>query len=323
MKSIAVIGAGQLGSRHLQGLLKCKIQQEIYVLDPSNESLNLARLRANEISHEHNIHFVTDWTFLPQVLNLVIVSTSANVRENVVVQLIENYKVDFLVLEKVLFQQIESFSKVGNLIEKNQIKTWVNHPRRMFHSYQEIRQNLLNKTPRVYQVAGGNWGLACNALHFIDLFEYLSDTNLDSLDASWVDNQILPSKREGFIEFTGTVKGLLNDGSTFSITSFEGEPSAVTITAFDDENRYVIQESGTLCIYKFNKQSAFRAEVSPFVMEYQSDLTQRLASAIFENGECELPTFEHARRTHEAFIVTLLDKYNQIQKTNSNLLPIT
>ncbi len=323
MKTIAIIGAGQLGSRHLQGLLKYKIQQHIYVLDTSPDSLKLARQRADEISHQHRVHFVVDWTAIPQNIDLAIVATNSNVRESVVLRLLENFQVNFLVLEKVLFQSLRSFSKVGDLIGKKQIKTWVNHPRRMFESYHAIKQSLLKGTPRVYQVAGGNWGLACNALHFIDLFEYLSGTQLATLNATYLDDEILPSKRDGFIEFTGTVHGLLHDGSQFSITSFKGEPSAPTITLFDAENRYVIQEADTPCIYRFSKQNAFKVQTSNFVKEYQSALTERLASAILEIGDCDLPSFAHARLAHEKFIGPLLERYNQIQKTHSTILPIT
>ena len=323
MKTIAIIGAGQLGSRHLQGLLKYKTQQDIYVLDPSQDSLKVAHQRADEISHQHRLHFVADWTAIPQNIDLAIVATNSNVREAVVLRLLENFQVNFLVLEKVLFQSLGSFSRVGDLIEKKQIKTWVNHPRRMFESYHAIKQNLLEGTPRVYQVAGGNWGLACNALHFIDLFEYLSDSQVASLNASGIDNEILLSKRNGFIEFTGTVRGLLQDGSHFSITSFRGEPSAPTIVLFDAEDRFVIQEGGTPCIYRFSKQNAFEVQTASFLMEYQSTLTERLTYAILEQGVCELPSFSHARLAHEKFIIPLLDKYNQIQNTHSDILPIT
>ena len=43
MKISLIIGAGQLGSRHLQGLLKLTQEQVVYVLDPSNDSLSIAK----------------------------------------------------------------------------------------------------------------------------------------------------------------------------------------------------------------------------------------------------------------------------------------
>ena len=46
--NIAIIGAGQLGSRHLQGLKKAQLPMNIFVLDASEESLTICEQRYNE-----------------------------------------------------------------------------------------------------------------------------------------------------------------------------------------------------------------------------------------------------------------------------------
>ena len=98
MNRVAIIGAGQLGSRHLQGLLKSKSEQVIYVLDPSESSLKISRNRAQEIKNNHNLLFITDWNKLPNYLDLVIVSTGANVRSKVVSKLLTDFKVKNLII---------------------------------------------------------------------------------------------------------------------------------------------------------------------------------------------------------------------------------
>jgi pyrroline-5-carboxylate reductase len=45
-----IIGAGELGSRHLPGLLQYEPIQEIYVVDPSETALQIAQSRAAEIA---------------------------------------------------------------------------------------------------------------------------------------------------------------------------------------------------------------------------------------------------------------------------------
>ena len=42
MKTIAIIGAGQLGSRHLQALVAVDFPLTVQVVDPSNEALKIA-----------------------------------------------------------------------------------------------------------------------------------------------------------------------------------------------------------------------------------------------------------------------------------------
>lgn len=323
MKTNLIIGAGQLGSRHLQGLLKCNIPQIIYVLDPAVASLTVAQQRANEIDHTHKIHYVSDWHELPEYFNLVIVATNANMRERVTAQLLENHRVEFLVLEKVLFQELSSYRVIGDLIEQYQTKTWVNHPRRMFESYRAIKNILTPTTQKVYQVVGGDWGLGCNALHFIDLFVFLSGSSVAELEAEWLDQQISPSKRDGFIEFTGTIKGRLADGSQFFMASLNNQATRYTITLFDDQDRFIIQELETPQIYRFCQAHSFNLETLPFIWKFQSALTASLATDLFEKNTCDLPTYHEARHSHEIFIAALLDKYNQINGLSSQQLPIT
>ena len=63
MYQLAVIGAGQLGSRHLQGLAKANLEAEIWVVDVSQESLNIAQSRYNEVkSDKMKVHFITDFS---------------------------------------------------------------------------------------------------------------------------------------------------------------------------------------------------------------------------------------------------------------------
>src|SRR5690554_3304897 len=97
-----IIGAGQLGSRHLQGMLKYDNQlQSIYIIDPSKDALNISKERAYEIEHNHQLIFQQDWNDLPATFDVVIIATNSNVREKVITQLLNNYEVKHLILEKV------------------------------------------------------------------------------------------------------------------------------------------------------------------------------------------------------------------------------
>ncbi|MDA3779274.1 MAG: Gfo/Idh/MocA family oxidoreductase [Bacteroidales bacterium] len=323
MKINLIIGAGQLGSRHLQGLLKYAEPQKIYVLDPSKTSLEIASQRAKEIIHTHELQFRTNWYGLPDSFDLVIIATNSDVREKIINQLLTNHHVSNLILEKVLFQELASFKRIAKLIEENQVSTWVNHPRRLFDSYIKLKQKLKTESPKVYQITGGNWGLGCNGLHFIDLILFLSGSTLLSLDAEWIDAEVLESKRKGFVEFTGTIKGRLHDGSIFFITSLQGHPSAITLTVFDANDRYFVQEGGTPKIYNMANNHEFKLEESSFTLEYQSNLTTTIIDQLLKTGNCGLPTFMEATNPHKLFISALLDKYNSITGNTTKKLPIT
>jgi len=107
MKRVALIGTGQLGSRHLQALSKIDIPFELQVVDPSEDSLRVARERYLEIPENHNIYsidFLTEIDGLNANLDLCIIATNADVRFKVFQALVSNKKVSYIVFEKIVFQ---------------------------------------------------------------------------------------------------------------------------------------------------------------------------------------------------------------------------
>lgn len=318
-----IIGAGQLGSRHLQGLVKCLEQLEIYVLDPSLDSLKIAQEREKEINHKHKVIYTQSWEILPEFFDIVIVATNANIRESVINKLLENHKVRFLILEKVLFQELNAYQRVRDLLVQHNVITYVNHPRRMFESYINIKANLDSNIQSIYSVVGGNWGIGCNALHFLDLFVFLSEKKLKYINVNLIEDELLESSRKGFTEFTGTLTGYLTDGSFFNITSLKGESSAISVTIFNNEQRLIIQEGLTPQIYELEKKNLFNCKKDIFKVQYQSELTTNIVDGLLNNNSCSLPSYDDARHTHELFLTTMLEKYNNITGLQAKILPIT
>ena len=146
IKSIIIVGAGQLGSRYLQGLKKINNSLKIFVQDTSIESLNKAKDRWDEINNEeckHQIYFLQDFKNFPKCIDLAIISTPANIRANVVQSLSNLVKVDYWVLEKVLAQNLHEISMIRNSVTKSK-GAWVNTSRRMINWHKEIKSNILN-----------------------------------------------------------------------------------------------------------------------------------------------------------------------------------
>ncbi|MBC7440712.1 MAG: Gfo/Idh/MocA family oxidoreductase [Flavobacterium sp.] len=324
MKINLIIGAGQLGSRHLQGLLRLEVEQIIYVLDPSNDSLKISEERAKEIRHNHKIIFTTSWNDLPKEFDFVVVATGANVRSVVTKQLLENYKVNYLVLEKILFQDLTSYETIGKLISETNTTTWVNHPRRMMDHYQEIRNSILASNEKVvFQTVGSNWGLACSAMHFIDLCAFLTNSKVKTNNMDLIDPVIYESKRDNCIEFTGTVSGTMQNGSNFIISSIEGEIGDITITIATNSDRWIIQEGKAQKIIRMSKENGFNPEILSYVTKFQSFLTTRIASDILETGKCDLPSYKQACESHIPFIEAALKKYTELSGITTTICPIT
>lgn len=322
--NVCIVGAGQLGSRHLQGVLRFEQPLAVFVFDVSQTSLDTAQQRAQEINNEHSVTYTSDWNKIPPNIEIAIVATNANVREQVLQKLIEISTIRYLILEKVLFQKIESYHSIGNLLQRNGIATWVNHPRRMSSKYAEIKNLLASQaSEKVYSVAGGNWGLGCNGLHLVDLFVYLDGSPVKSIDFGWLDEKVYESKRAGFSEFTGSITGVMKSGSKFIITSFQGEVSPLTLSITTPEDRFLIWEGNTGSVCHLSKQNNGQVLITPFPSEFQSVLTRDIVSGLIGNGTTLLPTFQEASHSHILFVEGLLDRYNKIVGSINTICPIT
>ena len=51
MKRFLLVGCGDMGSRHLQGLVKLPFDKTIEVIEPDQNAKNLAESRLNEIEY--------------------------------------------------------------------------------------------------------------------------------------------------------------------------------------------------------------------------------------------------------------------------------
>ena len=321
----AIIGAGQLGSRHLQGLLSVLASNlNIYVIDPSFDSLAIAKQRSNEVEHSHTVSFHSAISELPKTLDFVVIATSSKVRLAVLQELVQNSVVKYLILEKVLFPSIWEYDVAVEIINKHGIQCWVNHPRRMFDEYKNLKSYFRKDSHYSFQLLGSAWGLACNGLHFIDLFEYLTDSKLTTVSCGNLNQYPIESKRQGYIEFEGTIEGQLNQKHTFSISSLSSDRIiAPSICIMTDYMRVFIQESGTPKIYLFHKDNDFKPILIDINMKFQSQLTGDLFNQLINNTSCDLPTLKQASNTHRVFIQSLLDHWNKGTGNQNITLPIT
>ena len=83
MNKVCLIGAGQLGSRHLQGLSLAQQPLEIMVVDPCLENLSRAKARWIEVQTDgckHAIQFRTKLLPTAEPFDITIVATTARNR---------------------------------------------------------------------------------------------------------------------------------------------------------------------------------------------------------------------------------------------------
>lgn len=324
MYKIAIIGAGQLGSRHLQAVAKSDVSISIEVVEPFEQSRSVAKQRFEEVPANDNIvsiKFLESIRYLSDELDLAIIATNSDVRSAVTIQLLSSKKVKNLILEKVLFQKEKEYHEIAKILAETQTRCWVNHPRRIFPFYQALKTKLSGAKQIDFSVSGGTWGLACNGLHFLDLFEYLSNTAVTKIDTRYLDKHILETSRKGYIEVSGKLIGNIGE-STFSINCFESHsPLLITITS-DVLNIQIDESCGWSKIAEQSNawHSVFQEGK---IIYYQSELTHLVLHDILIADNCTLPTYNKAMNLHLPFIASLMEHINRFSETKFDHCPIT
>src|SRR3989344_7196196 len=156
-KKIIIIGAGQIGSRHLQALRAVRHPLDIVVYDPSEKSLAQAKGRYDAFpsnASPHSVHYTQQF---PEItdrgIDIAILSTNSDARRKMCENLLKFHRVKYIILEKLLFQKKSDFSIIQKLFHKSKTRAWVNCPMRIMPFYKNIKNELGNKKI-IYHVSG-------------------------------------------------------------------------------------------------------------------------------------------------------------------------
>jgi ubiquinone/menaquinone biosynthesis C-methylase UbiE len=82
----------------------------VYIVDPSSDSLNIAEQRANKITHAHTLFFKNAIHELPNVLDFVVIAINSKVRLAALQELVRVSKVNYLILEKCCFHLFQNMT---------------------------------------------------------------------------------------------------------------------------------------------------------------------------------------------------------------------
>ena len=324
MIKIQVIGAGGIGMRHLQSIAGLKEPFECWAVDPREESLG----RVRQILSGHDkvacFHYVNSMSETPDHADVVIVATSSLVRAQVTRDLLNSKSVKYLILEKFLFPTESDYGEIGNLIKKKGVSCWVNTPRRMNPGWQTVIGTLkgFNGLLR-YSVLGGNWGLGCNSIHFLDTIDFLLGNDAAfSYDTSELDPEIGESKRPGYVEFTGKLRVGHPRAASIELISDRSNNAAILQIISTDTIRFVISEFEQRA-RRATLEGGWKMEKIAFPMLFQSQLTAPVIESLIESGSCLLTPYEHSAKLHIPMLRTFLDYYNKAEGKDDEICPIT
>lgn len=307
MQTIAIVGAGQIGSRHLQGLARSARAFDVVVVDPSAPALETARQRYGEIAGAvgRSVRYATSLAALPESVDLAIVATAASMRGQVACDLLARCRVRHAVLEKVLVQHPADLQAVAGMLEKTGTPAWVNCPRRLSDFYAGLRDRFGAGHGLRMGVQGGAWDLGCNAIHFIDLYAFLTGARVAAIDTSRLDTHWYPSKRAGFREIAGTLMVRYDNGGRLELHSWAESAAPILVTLQGEGAHAAIWEKAGRAQLALAREH-WRLDQTEFRLAFQSELTRLVAERLLEHGDCGLTTYAESAALHEPLLAALL-----------------
>jgi hypothetical protein len=317
--NILIVGAGQLGSRYLQGLTKCSVTLSIYVYDVLQSSIDTSAsrwLEAGGDKTQHTLKLFTDFDQIPRDIDLAIVSTNALVRPAVMAQVAATCQIKNWVLEKVLAQSEEKARRLES-ITGSYSKAWVNTPFRVMEWYGKIKSEMIIKGNFNCEIKGGStFGLASNAIHYIDLLVWLSGEKVVAVKTDNLETEWFESKRVGFWDIFGSIEIIFSRGSKATIQSTGPDRIPVTVQIKSAAEEWMIHTTEGIAIR--NNDFIIKGRD-----EYQSEMTAPLVESILLSGNCGLPVLAESVEMHIPFLNSLLDHWNKHMHEQLKELPIT
>ena len=327
-RSIVIVGAGQLGSRYLQGLARCSHRLRIQVVDPAPEALTTAADRWTAVGGAGTWHEVSFHQGIGEVsrqVEIAIVATTALRRSDVVEAIGAHADVGSWILEKVLAQGEDELRRIVAAVGASM--AWVNTWGRSTPWYQQIRGSEA-VGPIRFHVGGASWGMACNAIHFLDLMCWWTGEDLVEVDAAGLDDEWLIAKRPGFMEISGDLVAKYSGGSTGVLRA--GQPPDARIPAGRDALDILDVEwsSGRWQIERPASEEdglaiAADGRCLPGRIERQSERSTALIDGLLEGSCCSLTDLPTSVAQHGILIRALLARWREVSGPDAECVPIT
>ena len=271
---ICVIGVGNIGMRYVQGITKKFPDAQLFLVDAPVRLQELEKLSIG------NVKLFDSLDDIHESIDLCVVSTSCEPRLAIYKRCLD-LNPRYIILEKYLFKSREEFEECLSL---NRVPTFVNQW--MYGS--TTFDCLFEGEARSVQLVGSDWGLACNAVHWIDVFKrHMNITHLQVSSETKISS-VFPSKRAGYEEIYGELVFKDRDSDkTFELVD-HGDNSLA--------GRQEIRVDNKVYHFDFTRITQDEKVLSQF--PYFSDLIGDITGEIIDKGSCHLPLLEESISQH-------------------------
>ncbi len=231
MKS-ALIGLGRMGLRHLDNLLALKLDV-VGVSDPFNQARAAAKDKAQL---PDNALFADSAEMIMQLKpDVLVIATTAPAHAELTCLAAES-GVKAILCEKPMATSIAAARRMIDTCKCNGVRLAINHPMRFMEIYSLPRQMLASAAyggVASVHVTAGNFGLAMNATHYIEMFRYLTDESPATVQAWFSAETVANPRGLEFEDRAGCLRIVTKSGHRLTIdaSSDQGHGLRVNYTA--------------------------------------------------------------------------------------------
>ncbi len=278
-----LVGAGALGSRHLQSLAADAHIKHVDVIEPNEDAHCVALARWGEIagSASKTLRFCKLGE-LKRTPDAAIIATPSKGRLAILEDVLGT-GTKYVLCEKVLFQTEAELRAAVTIVAQAGADVRVNHVYRYAPPFDELGGRLIKHQINLDIMVGGP-GMGSNLIHFLDLFGFLSRAEIAALSVE-LDRPLLASKRgPAYAEFTGSATARTTRGDRLSVRyGRDSVPSSPRMTIAIGAARIVIDEGAGTVLANDGELRTNR-----FTSPRVSSLTARILRKMVE-GTCPLP----------------------------------
>eukprot|EP00223_Ostreococcus_mediterraneus_P007591 CAMPEP_0179702552 /NCGR_PEP_ID=MMETSP0937-20121108/2335_1 /TAXON_ID=548131 ORGANISM="Ostreococcus mediterraneus, Strain clade-D-RCC2593" /NCGR_SAMPLE_ID=MMETSP0937 /ASSEMBLY_ACC=CAM_ASM_000575 /LENGTH=676 /DNA_ID=CAMNT_0021575687 /DNA_START=115 /DNA_END=2145 /DNA_ORIENTATION=- len=202
--NVVIVGGGNVAHRYIQGFSSVANAPFVFVIEPFalQQSKLVSKLGANHPSL--TILDKSDTKWFPKQTAVVLSTTTADARfDSIMKVLADSTEVESVVLEKPTFQRLEHWDAFISEVSARQIKAFSTAGGcTMFSNLMNIVSGWRKTEKQPFTtvcVNGTNWGLCCNAVHYLAQFAILNGLR-DGLDVSPTGPFILSGSFQGLKE---------------------------------------------------------------------------------------------------------------------------
>ncbi len=304
MKYILIVGLGNMGKAHYEAILKVKTKKSIYLFDKIESKTKSIKFTNNDFNKTIICKNITD---IDNKIDLLVLSTTADGRYTTLIDILSKTKVSKILFEKFLFQKLENFKKVNEILNKKKIKSWVHLPFRQVNFFSKIKSEINNKDIFIFRSIGGNWSMASNIIHTLDLFSYITGSKkLEILYQEFNKKNIHSKKRSKFNEAEGHVyiKGKYNHYLEVSKDSKSKRPKELELIT--KENHYIISNNKILT----RNINNWNFKKNTFMFPKLSIIGKEIYRNLLLDDKCNLPTYADSIDSHK-FVFRLFKHINK------------